>query len=184
MLALILEKLLQRMVAVHTLYSTAIRHKSSMILLNDSPVNDASDTCLNFFNESWVCFDDVKVHLAVNMTIEPNEEIMLNGCQHETQWHLHDITQHTAGPPFKYGYEDARQGSSVPIYVVDTWIDVNHEEFEGRVDMGARFASGESNGHGTHVVGLIASRSYGVNKKAQVVGVQVLDDNGFGSWQT
>jgi cerevisin len=39
----------------------------------------------------------------------------------------------------------------------------------------------DGNGHGTHCAGTIASKSYGVAKKANVVAVKVLGSNGSGS---
>jgi subtilisin family serine protease len=51
--------------------------------------------------------------------------------------------------------------------------------------LGKSFGSGTSkdgNGHGTHVSGTIAGKTFGVAKKAQVVCVKVLDDSGSGSY--
>lgn len=39
----------------------------------------------------------------------------------------------------------------------------------------------DGNGHGTHCAGTIASRKYGVAKKANVIAVKVLGSNGSGS---
>ena len=39
----------------------------------------------------------------------------------------------------------------------------------------------DGNGHGTHCAGTIASRKYGVAKKAQVIAVKVLGTNGSGT---
>lgn len=67
------------------------------------------------------------------------------------------------------------------MYIVDTWVDVEHFEFEGRAFRGPAFAQGE-NPHGTHVAGLVASRTFGVNKRARVFSVQVLNQDGVGAW--
>jgi hypothetical protein len=171
------------MEVAHTQYSMAT--KPNMLWLTSLPPREYGDPCLNFFNESWVCFtDNVKAHLYVNMTIEPNDPVSMYGCQRDCPWHLHDISQPALTLPYVYTFNDLRQNGNTPVYVLDTWIDTQHPEFEGRVQMGAHFTQGSSNGHGTHVAGLIASRTFGVNKRARVVGVQVLDDHGFGSWQT
>jgi subtilisin family serine protease len=39
----------------------------------------------------------------------------------------------------------------------------------------------DGNGHGTHVAGTIAGAAHGVAKKAKIVAVRVLDDNGSGT---
>ena len=83
-----------------------------------------------------------------------------------------------------YEYED-KAGEGVDAYVMDTGIFTTHSEFEGRAEFGASFTGGndpDPHGHGTHVAGTIASRRFGVAKKARVIAVQVLDNTGFGTW--
>jgi cerevisin len=71
------------------------------------------------------------------------------------------------------------------VYVIDTGINVDHSEFEGRASWGKTIPQNDidqdGNGHGTHCAGTIASRKYGVAKKANVVAVKVLGSNGSGS---
>lgn len=70
-------------------------------------------------------------------------------------------------------------------YVIDTGIFIGHEEFEGRASWGKTMPKNDvdedGNGHGTHCAGTIASRKYGVAKKANVIAVKVLGSNGSGS---
>lgn len=40
----------------------------------------------------------------------------------------------------------------------------------------------DDNGHGTHVSGIIGSKTYGVAKKVSLFGIKVLDASGGGSW--
>ena len=58
-------------------------------------------------------------------------------------------------------------------------------EFEGRARWGktipANDVDSDQNGHGTHVAGTIASRKYGVAKKANLIAVKVLGSNGSGT---
>ena len=59
-------------------------------------------------------------------------------------------------------------------------------EFEGRASWGKTIPNDnggeeDANGHGTHCAGTIASRKYGVAKKAKVIAVRVLGSNGSGS---
>jgi len=58
-------------------------------------------------------------------------------------------------------------------------------EFEGRARWGKTVPENDEdvdgNGHGTHCAGTIASKKYGVAKKANVVAVKVLGSNGSGS---
>ncbi|TRM68946.1 peptidase S8/S53 domain-containing protein [Schizophyllum amplum] len=84
----------------------------------------------------------------------------------------------------KYEY-DPTAGEGVDVYVVDTGINVNHIEFDGRASWGKTIPQNDvdedGNGHGTHCAGTIASKSYGVSKAANVIAVKVLGSNGSGS---
>lgn len=71
---------------------------------------------------------------------------------------------------------DTSAGEGSFAYVVDSGVNINHVEFEGRASRGYNAAGGDdtdSLGHGTHVSGTIASKSYGVAKKAKIISVKV-----------
>jgi subtilisin family serine protease len=70
-------------------------------------------------------------------------------------WGIDRVDQ-VSGTDNQYSYE--RDGSNVDVYIVDTGIDTNHEDFEGRASFGIDVSgSGEGDndkhGHGTHVAG-------------------------------
>lgn len=69
--------------------------------------------------------------------------------------------------------------------MIDTGININHVEFQGRASWGITIpvndVDEDGNGHGTHCAGTIASRKYGVAKAANVIAVKVLGSNGSGS---
>ncbi|KAI6244691.1 Subtilisin-like protease 2 [Erysiphe necator] len=78
--------------------------------------------------------------------------------------------------------EDAGKGTVG--YVVDTGIRTTHKDYGGRARMGANFVNDintDENGHGSHVAGTMAGTFFGVAKKAEIVGVKVLDKNGSGT---
>lgn len=76
-------------------------------------------------------------------------------------------------------------GEGVTAYVIDTGINIEHVEFEGRASWGKTIPKNDvdkdGNGHGTHCAGTIGSRKYGVAKNAQLVAVKVLGSNGSGT---
>jgi len=84
----------------------------------------------------------------------------------------------------KYEY-DVHGGEGVNVYVVDTGVFIDHEEFEGRARWGKTIPKNDQdidgNGHGTHCAGTIASRKYGVAKAANITAVKVLGTNGSGT---
>ncbi|KAJ2852738.1 proteinase B [Coemansia brasiliensis] len=84
----------------------------------------------------------------------------------------------------KYVHEPSG-GEGITVYVVDTGINIEHVDFEGRARWGKTVpindVDEDKNGHGTHVAGTIAGKRYGVAKSAEVVAVKVLGSNGSGS---
>ncbi|KAK9368714.1 peptidase S8/S53 domain-containing protein [Lipomyces kononenkoae] len=83
---------------------------------------------------------------------------------------------------FKY---DENPGLGVTIYVLDTGIMVDHDDFQPDrakfVNMVLLSSSKDRAGHGTHVAGTAVGNTFGVAKCANVVGVKVLNDLGSGS---
>lgn len=90
---------------------------------------------------------------------------------------------HPAAKRLSFRYP-ANAGKGTKIFVIDTGIDVNHPEFEGRARWGINLIEGspdtDENGHGTHCAGVIAGTHVGIAKKAEVVAVKALDRDGGG----
>lgn len=84
-------------------------------------------------------------------------------------------------------YGEAELGSvgTVDAYVLDSGVDYDHEDFDGRAIHGTETVDGsgsstDCHGHGTHVAGTIGSTTYGVAPNVQIVSVRVVDCNGNG----
>lgn len=79
---------------------------------------------------------------------------------------------------FEYLYDSSNAGEGTFAYVVDSGISVDNADFEGRAEWGYTVFSDlpleDHSGHGTHVAGTIASKTWGVAKKARVIAVKVL----------
>ncbi|KAH7137708.1 peptidase S8/S53 domain-containing protein [Dactylonectria macrodidyma] len=136
--------------------------------------------------------DYVEVDSIVNTTRVAAEYDHLKKRAFTTQlnapWGLARISQKAGGNTGAFGagyYYDGTAGTGVRVYVVDTGIRTTHTEFGGRAVWGANFITGspntDENGHGTHVSGTIAGKTFGVAKLATVVAVKVLDKNGSGT---
>ena len=68
-------------------------------------------------------------------------------------------------------------GNGAIVYVIDTGVRASHDQFGGRVHPLKTYYPEEGNkdfiGHGTHVAGTIASRTYGVAKNTQIRAIKI-----------
>ncbi|MER6316555.1 S8 family serine peptidase [Streptomyces sp. NPDC001581] len=119
-------------------------------------------------------------------TVVQNKRFRINETQEKPpSWGLDRIDQAATAGDQKYTYPDGG-GEGVTAYVIDTGVRISHKDFGGRAEHGFDAVDNDEtaddgNGHGTHVAGTIAGTSHGVAKKAKVVAVRVLDDNGSGT---
>ncbi|KAK6526445.1 Basic amino-acid permease [Orbilia ellipsospora] len=124
--------------------------------------------------------------------VEEAKSIRLTGMQNDptNSWSLSTISHRVNkgqnsqddAATFKGSYRyDSSAGEGTYAYVIDSGVNVAHNDFEGRAECGYNALHPESSshndtvGHGTHVAGIIASKSYGVAKKAKVISVKVID---------
>ncbi|MDG4862822.1 S8 family peptidase, partial [Streptomyces sp. T-3] len=105
--------------------------------------------------------------------------------QTDPTWNLDRLDQKKLPLDGVYRYPDSA-GAGVTAYVIDTGVRISHQEIRGRAAYGTDTVDGDASapdghGHGTHIAGIIAGKKYGVAKKAKVVAVRVLDNNGSGT---
>ncbi|MGW6446999.1 S8 family peptidase [Lentzea sp. NPDC055074] len=115
--------------------------------------------------------------------VQRNLRMRSQDTQRGPVWGLDRIDQRAL--PLDNGYTyPAGAAQNVHAYVIDSGIRTTHSEFGGRASNGYDFidddpVADDCNGHGTHVASTLASRTFGVAKRAQVVGVKVLACNGY-----
>ncbi|MER7487047.1 S8 family peptidase [Streptomyces sp. NPDC126497] len=118
-------------------------------------------------------------------SVEQNQRVSVAATQSGAPWGLDRIDQTSLPLSGTYTYPDSA-GSGVTAYVIDTGVRITHQQISGRATYGYDAVDGDTtasdgNGHGTHVATTIAGSTYGVAKKAKIVAVRVLDDNGSGT---
>lgn len=92
-------------------------------------------------------------------------------------WGLDRIDQRKL--PLNQGFTLREDGEQVWIYVIGSGVRITHSEFQGRATAGFDFVNTKQDsavdctGHGTHIAGIIAGKSYGIAKKANIVAVRV-----------
>lgn len=124
--------------------------------------------------------------------VEPDQSVYATGWGPSTicpsvqtgdqSWGQSRVTRLTGAGDFSH---DPSWGSGVDLYILDTGVNCDHEEFTS-CGCGPTFAGGEdgcSDGHyhGSFCASIAAGRTYGVAKSANVTGVKVLSDFGSGS---
>ncbi|MEU5900800.1 MULTISPECIES: S8 family peptidase [Streptomyces] len=118
-------------------------------------------------------------------SVEQNQRLHVDATQSNAPWGLDRIDQTRLPLSGTYTYPDSA-GTGVTAYVIDTGVRISHSEISGRAVNGYDAVDGDNtaqdgNGHGTHVATTIAGKTYGVAKKARIVAVRVLDNNGSGT---
>lgn len=140
------------------------------------------NTFENTFNNMFYIEEDqtITVSQQVNFILMPGD----------AEWHLDRITKKNLPLDGHWLYSDigsCHRNKSIQIntYIIDTGIDVNHPEFEGRAEWLANFAGDsqdyDGNSHGTHCAGLVGSKTYGSCRDSKLYAVKVLDNRGSGS---
>ncbi|WP_395363171.1 S8 family peptidase [Streptomyces sp. YH02] len=122
---------------------------------------------------------------AVTSVVQ-NRVFTVDGTQPSPpSWGLDRIDQKALPLNQSYTYPDTA-GQGVTAYIIDTGVRISHSDFGGRAFNGYDAIDNDNvaqdgHGHGTHVAGTVAGTSYGVAKKAKIVGVRVLNNQGSGT---
>ncbi|MBL1111201.1 S8 family peptidase [Streptomyces sp. 110] len=118
-------------------------------------------------------------------SVEQDQKVHADATQTDAPWGLDRVDQSSLPLSGTYTYPDSA-GSGVTVYVLDTGVRITHAQISGRASYGYDFVDGDTTaqdgyGHGTHVATTVAGTTYGVAKKAKIVAVRVLGNDGSGT---
>lgn len=163
--------------------------------IEDLIIYKTTDEHYTTFKNTFTELFDVEEDLTVTLpelqeslvSFDDQSELKLAG---NVPWHLDRVVKRDLPLTNQFNYNSTgsclkNKNVKVDTYIVDTGIDVNHPEFEGRATWLANFAdttNTDCNSHGTHCAGLVGSKTYGVCKDANLFAVKVLDCEGSGSY--
>ena len=122
--------------------------------------------------------------------VEADRLMSTQATQTGATWGLDRIDQRLL--PLNSAFNYTRTGAGVTAYIIDTGIRPTHTDFGGRAVANQDFVDPanptgpyynygkDCNGHGTHVAGTVGGGRWGVAKSVSLVGVRVLDCDGYG----
>jgi len=126
--------------------------------------------------------------------VEPDGivKILENSCgetqQNVPSWGIARVSQKgrvpTGGIRNDYFYDTITSGEGVDVYILDTGIYIQHNEFQGRARYGVNYADDvdtDENSHGTHCAGIVGGRTFGIAKTVALISVKIMGANGSGT---
>ncbi|KAH7053164.1 peptidase S8/S53 domain-containing protein, partial [Macrophomina phaseolina] len=127
------------------------------------------------------------------LSVREAAQVVPAASRSDATWGLQRISQAgrvsaagtATGRGYTYTWNDTSAlGAGVDIYVIDSGIYLEHDEFAGRARLGFNYFAdqpGDVFGHGSHCAGTAAGETVGVATNANIIDVKAVADNGLGS---
>ena len=117
--------------------------------------------------------------------IEENSIHQLHSrCSKTKSWGLDRINQKNL--PFDTNYNfNSTDSELIDIYVIDTGVDINHEEFSHKKPIILESFGSEDqicNGHGTHVAGIIGGKNIGLSTNSNIFSIKISHNCKGSAW--
>ncbi|MFE9193148.1 S8 family serine peptidase [Micromonospora sp. NPDC007208] len=156
---------------------------SALTKSNGGTVRQVFEKALNGYSATMT--RQQAARLATNSDVayvEPVRTLSTSGTQTAPpSWGLDRVDQ--VSPKLNGSYSYPNTGAGVTAFVIDTGIDVAHQDFGGRAVSGYDFVDQDDvaedcDGHGTHVAGTIGGTQFGVAKEVELVALRVFGCDG------
>jgi cerevisin len=153
------------------------------LLLNSSPSIEAASSPIDILKDFY---DSVKFKFLKRKFFGSSPSATTNcTAQLDAPWGLSRVAHRDLPETFGRYVYPITAGSGVDAYIIDTGINIDHNDFDGRASWGVTIPEFDldidGNGHGTHCAGIVGGKTYGIAKKVNLVAVKVLRTNGFGT---
>lgn len=172
-----------------SVYSSSVENYNTFSNTFNEMFHVEEDQEITVQNE--VCFTKSPVECVQECMTSPNplqcfQECTGSGSEVQSiPWHLSSITNSNEWKYNASGSCHSTKEGNIHTYILDTGIDVDHPEFEGRAHWLENFSGDnqdtDCNSHGTHCAGLVGSKTYGSCRDAQLFAVKVLNCEGSGT---
>lgn len=171
---------------------------SYIAVLNANPINSSAASVLSESANDINCLSGItKASLTTRLSPAMYYVLITGDASEEGNFNLTLTATAVSQAPIPWGLDriDQRRlplngvfdvrpsGESVWIYLLDSGVRASHSEFEGRIHPGFDFVndqpgkSPDCTGHGTHIAGIIAGKTFGVSRKANIVPIRVFGCN-------
>lgn len=157
---------------------------------HELPFYIAPEDIVERYKDVLTALFDIEENSEISLWSGGGQFVLGDYTDDSKTWHLRRVTQRQfLNGTFNYTqpgscFQNTQNDTITDAYVIDTGIDVDHPELEGRAKWLANFADDQDtdcNSHGTHVAGIIGSKSFGVCVDANLHAIKVLNCRGSGT---